>query len=219
MIIIMAIMFIITRNIIFTIVFGIIGYAAVHWYRALKIEKQADRFNIQLIDGLGTVRSSIMAGQSLGQAIETVVNNSQPPLATEFSEVLRKTKLGIPLSTALEDMTKHINSTDLRIAVLSMNIAKESGGNMGEILMRLTETMRERQKIKGRIKALTAQGKASGLLMSLVPFILLLVLYLMEPDITGLLFTTLAGNIMLALVVIMIGTGTFFISRIVRIDI
>jgi tight adherence protein B len=148
-----------------------------------------------------------------------MVKDTRPPLADEFSEVLRKTRLGVPLSEALDGLSLKIGSKDLRMAVISMNLAKEAGGNMGEILSRLTETMQERQKIKGKVMALTAQGRASGIVMSCIPFLLLGILYVMQPEIMGLLFTTLPGNIMLAVVILMVSAGVLVIDRIVKIDI
>jgi tight adherence protein B len=103
--------------------------------------------------------------------------------------------------------------------VTSLNVARETGGNIGEMLTRLASTMRERRKLQGRIAALTAQGKASGLVMSFAPFVLLIALYAMEPATFGLLFTTVAGNILLTVAVIMVGCGGMLINRLVKIDI
>lgn len=194
-------------------------FMAIGWHFNKQIKKNKDKFDDQLIEALGMIKNSVRAGQSLVQAFENMVKDTKPPVSTEFEEVLRQTRLGTPIEQALIDMTKHLNSKDLKIAVTSINLAKETGGNLGEILTRLSDTMRERKKIQGKIVTLTAQGKASGMVMSAVPFLLLVVLYLMEPGMMGLLFTTFLGNIMLAIAIAMISAGAILINKIVSIDI
>jgi len=212
------ILLIVTANVVFIVLGGVGSYSGLKLYCSKIDKKRTESFNDQLIEGLGIIKNSVASGQSLMQALDTLVTSTRPPLSDAFADVLRQTRLGTPLAQALDTLSQKNNSRDLRIAVLSLNLAKESGGSMGEILSRLAETMRERKKIQGKIKSLTAQGKASGIVMSCVPFLLLFVLYFMEPDIMGLLFTTLAGNVMLSIVCIMVGFGAFFIDRITKID-
>jgi len=211
--------FIIIGKIIFALLCGGAFFWAAGWYFNKKIKKQWSIFDDQLIEALGMIKNSVRAGQSLPQALENMVNDSKPPLSLEFAQVLQRSKLGVPVEDALRDMAAGIPSNDLRIMVTAINLSRETGGNMGEILSRLADTMRERKKIQGKIVALTAQGKASGMVMSVIPFILLGLLYAMEPAMMGLLFTTLLGNIMLAIAITMIAIGTFIINKIVSIDI
>jgi tight adherence protein B len=214
-----ALFLIATTNVIFTVICAAGTFFCLKFYAQHMADRRRTLFEDQLIEGLGIIRNSTAAGQSLMQALDTLAASTRPPLADAVAGVLRRTRLGMPLSESLDAFSREFESRDLRIAVLSLNLAKESGGNMGEILARLSATMRERKKIQGKIRSLTAQGKASGVVMSCVPLLLLVVLSFMQPDIMGLLFTTLAGNIMLAVVCIMIGTGAFVINRITRIDI
>ncbi|OGS18639.1 MAG: hypothetical protein A2219_06245 [Elusimicrobia bacterium RIFOXYA2_FULL_50_26] len=211
--------FVIIGKMIFALLCGGGFYWAIGWHFNKKIKKMWSVFDEQLIEALGMIKNSVRAGQSLPQALENMVNNSKPPLSLEFAQMLQRSKLGVPVEDALKDMAAKIPSNDLRIMVTAINLSRETGGNMGEILLRLADTMRERKKIQGKIVALTAQGKASGMVMSVVPFILLGLLYAMEPGMMGLLFTTLLGNIMLAIAVTMIAIGTFIINKIVSIDI
>lgn len=209
----------VTKKIVFGIMAAGAAYYGLSFLAAQKTAKITALLNEQLIEALGMIANSVRAGQSLIQALENMTKESKPPLATEFVTALHQVRMGIPLAEALSQIPQRIPSRDLRIAIASINLARETGGNLGEILSRIAETMRERRKIQGKITALTAQGKASGIVMGCVPFLLLAVLYFIEPALMGLLFSTLAGNIMLLLAVIMIALGMFFINKIVSIDI
>lgn len=206
-------------KIIFALLFSIGTFVFIGVHFNKQIKKKMDLFENQLIEALGMITNSVRSGQSLLQAIENMVKDTKPPIKTEFGEALRQIKLGTPTNQALLDILKRVKSKDLRIAITSINLARETGGNLGEILTRLASTMRERKKIQGKITALTSQGKTSGMIMAGVPFLLLGVLYFLEPEMMGLLFTTLIGNALLFIAVVMVSVGIFFINKIVTIDI
>ena len=208
-----------TGKIIFAFFFAAAVYAGIGNYFNSLIKKQLSLFDSQLIDALGLITNSVRSGQSLLQALENMVRESKPPVSKEFSNALSQVKLGIPVNEALAEMSKRINSNDLRIAVISLNLAKETGGNLGEILTRLSNTMRERRKLQGKIAATTAQGRASGFIVGSVPFLLLGVLYFIEPSMFGLMFSNILGNLLLVFVFVTVSIGLFFINKIVTIDI
>lgn len=210
---------IVSGKIILALLFAIIVFMGINAYITKQSKKQINMFEDQLVEALQMITNSVNAGQSLIQGIENMVKDTKPPLSSEFEEALRQVKLGKPLQEALSDIAKRISSKDLTMAVTSINLSKETGGNLGEILLRLCDTIRERKKIKGKIVSLTAQGRASGIVMSIIPVALLVVLYVIEPDMMGLLFNTLLGNIMLLIAGVMISVGMFFINKIVNIDI
>jgi len=204
---------------IFSIVAFIIGFSMTGSYFSKRAKKRLDKFDDQLIEGIGMITNSVKAGLSILQAIEGMVKNVKPPLSTEFGEALRQIKLGTPANQALVDITKRVPSGDLRIVVMSINIARDTGGNIAEMLSRLAAVMRERKKIQGKIDSLTSQGRTSGYIMAGVPFLLMGILYFLEPEMMGLLFSTLIGNIMLAMSIGMVSLGMFVINKIVAIDI
>ena len=206
-------------RVVFSILFFIAVFIMVTKYFSNRAKKQLEKFDDQLIEGIGMITNSVKAGLSILQAIEDMVKNTKPPLSAEFGEALRQIKLGTPANQALNELPKRVPSSDLRIVIMSINIARDTGGNIGEMLTRLAAVMRERKKIQGKIDALTSQGKSSGYIMAVVPFLLLGVLYFLEPEMMGLLFTTLIGNILLALAIGMIALGMFVINKIVAIDI
>ena len=204
---------------IFAALIGLGVFAAIGWYFNKQIKKKMELFDNQLIEALGMVTNSVRAGQSLMQALENMVKDTKDPISAEFESALRQVKLGVPLNSALDEICVRIKSKDLKIVVTSINLARETGGNLGEILSRIADTMRERKKIKGKIDSLTAQGRMSGTVMGAVPFLLLAVLYLIEPEMMGLLFTTILGNLMLTVAVVMVSLGMLVINKIINIDI
>jgi len=184
------------------------------------IEKQKiEKFNKQLIEAIKLVSNSLKAGASLSQGIESIINNSKSPLADEFKEVKNEIMLGISFDTALTNLSKRIKSKDLELFVTTVNIARETGGNLPEILETITQTMIERNKLQGKIKALTSQGKLSGWIVSFMPFILMLIFYFMAPELLNPMFTTFTGIIMIVFVIFMVIIGFLLINKIVNIDI
>jgi len=204
---------------VFSVLLFVVVFVLVGRYFSGRARKRLEKFDNQLIEGIGMITNSVKAGLSILQSIEDMVKNTKPPLSTEFGEALRQIKLGTPAGNALLDITRRVPSSDLRIVIMSINIARDTGGNIAEMLSRLAAVMRERKKIQGKIDALTLQGKTSGYIMAGVPFLLLGVLYLLEPDMMGLLFSTLIGNIMLVMAIGMVSLGMFIINKIVAIDI
>lgn len=208
-----------TWNILAGLLFSFITFYAIKIYISKKEKNIMEKFNEQLLESLEIIANSVKAGQSLMQALENMVKDAKQPLKSEFEQVLKQIRLGQSISNALLDVAGRIKSRDLKIAINAINLARESGGNLGEILLRIANTMRERKRIQGKILALTAQGKLSGIVIGIVPFILLGILYLIEPNMMGLLFTTLLGNAMLVIAVLMLSAGMFFINKIINIDI
>lgn len=210
--------FLMLGRILFALICSGLSYYTIFSYFKKQLTKRHEAFESQLMEFLTNISNSVKAGQSLLQAVENSVKGSKPPISTEFGNVLNRVNLGIPLDKALLEMTALNPSKDLKITVTSINLVKETGGNIGEMLTRISHTISERKRVKSKISALTSQGKASGMIMSAIPFLLLIVLYLMEPAMTGLLFSTTLGNVMLVIVVLMIAAGTFFTRKIINID-
>ncbi|MCD6423678.1 MAG: type II secretion system F family protein [Elusimicrobia bacterium] len=206
-------------KVVFSILFAIACYIIPGKIAKKSFEKRLTLFEDQMIDCFGILTNSLQAGSSLLQGLEVMVRESDPPLSEEFGEVLREVRLGVPVDKALKNLTQRIPSRDLHMAVLAINVTREYGGNLSEILMRIVQVMRERRKIQGKIDSITAQGRVSGWIVTVVPFFLLVVLRFMEPEMFGLMFTTVLGNILLFLAVVMVALGNFFIQKIVTIEI
>jgi len=174
----------------------------------------------QLSDGLILIANSLRGGLSFAQALDVLAQQGQPPLAEEFKIVTMEMQLGISMEQALNSLTVRLKkSKEMGIAITAINIARETGGNMAETLSTLSTTMRKRSEMQGKIEALTAQGKFSGIITSILPFLLGFMIYIMDPKTMTPMFTTLPGYGLLLLIISMVTIGALIIKKIVTIDI
>lgn len=167
--------------ILFAIVFAGIGWLLPQLYLSLRSKKRQKAFVNQLGDTISLMANSLRAGYSLLQTMELVAREAQAPMSVEFSRVVREVGLGISSNQALENLLRRVPSEDLDLLVSAIKIQHEIGGNLGQILDVIGETIRERVRIKGEIGVLTAQQSLSGYVISALPIVLGLGLYLMNP--------------------------------------
>jgi len=140
------------------------------------------KFNDQLSDMLSLMVNGLRAGYSTTQAMEAISKEMPSPINDEFRRVVQEMQIGIPMETALDNMLRRIPSEDLDFVITAINVQREVGGNLSEILDNISFTIRERVRIKGEVRVLTAQVRASGALLSAVPFGLTVVLWFINPD-------------------------------------
>ena len=140
-------------------------------------------------------------------------------MAQEFALVLSQEKLGLTLDEALEKMLERIPSEDLAIAIHSVLILRETGGDLSETFETIATTIRERRKVSGKIKSMTQQGKLQGLILLLLPFGLGAMLYVVNPPYIIPMVTTQLGWIMIFIMLIFQGVGALWIKKIVNIDV
>ena len=182
-------------------------------------EKHCDRVVHQMVEALTIMCNSLKVGLSLAQAMERVIKGYPGPLAKEFGLVLNKMKLGQNLEESLEEMAERIKRTDVDMLVSTVNILKETGGNLAETFFVMSETLRERQKMEKKIKALTAQGMMQAKILSAVPFFLIAIFYVMDKQyISPLIFTPL-GWVCLAIVLVLVLIGSFVMRKMVSIKV
>jgi len=211
--------FLFTGRFFIGLIFGIPGLFLPKVIARILYKRKIDKFNNQLIDGLSSIANSLRAGSNFHQALEVLVRESSAPMSEEFAQVNREIRLGIPVAEALNNLAERVESRELHISVTAINIARETGGKLAEILTNIASTMRERNRLQGKIKAFTAQGRMSGIVVGSLPILLGFVLYLMDPEMMKPLFTTPIGYILIGLVVFMLITGGFLIKKIITIDI
>ena len=156
-------------------------------YGLLK-KRRNDQYLGQLPDTLNSVASMLQAGTNLSSALEIVVAESRPPISQEFGLVLKEVRLGVDINEALEGMSQRMPLEEVNMVVAGMKISREVGGSLSDVLSRLSETIRNKLELEGKIQSLTAMGKAQGYVMALLPFLLGYVLYKMEPQSMSLLF-------------------------------
>lgn len=182
-----------------------------------KISLRRKKFNSQIADALVLISSSLRSGYSFMQAIEMVSREMHPPISEEFYRVLREINLGVTTDEAMNHMAERINSVDLDLVVTAVLIQRQIGGNLTEILDNIANTIRERVKIAGHIRTLTAQGRMSGVIISLLPIALGAVITLLSPGYIMPLFTQPIGQGMIIAAAISEFIGIMLIRNIVNI--
>jgi tight adherence protein B len=153
------------------------------------------------------------------QAMETVAKDMPPPVSEEFRRVTLEIGLGIPLEEALDHMLRRVQSPDLDLMITAINVQHEVGGNLAEILEIISHTIRERVRIQGEIKTLTAQGQITGYVLSGLPFALTGILFVLNREYMSRMFTTTCGWIMVGVSIVIIAAGFFAMQKIVKIEV
>jgi tight adherence protein B len=183
-------------------------------------------FNKQLPDTVTLIANALRAGSSFLQAIELVVRESRPPISTEFSRVIREVNLGLPFEQALENMVRRVRSDDLELMATAISIQHTVGGNLAEILDSIAYTIRERVRIKGEIRTLTAQQRLSGYVVGFLPIGLAGFLFIAAPNFMEAMFLNPpsvlglpAGVVLLLFGGFMMFIGFMLIRKIVDIEV
>jgi len=166
-------------------------------------------FNKQLPDTITLLANGLRAGSSFLQAVELVVRESRPPISTEFSRVIREVNLGLPFEAAMENMVRRVRSEDLELMATAINIQHTVGGNLAEILDSIAYTIRERIRIKGEIRTLTAQQRLSGYVVGFLPIGLAGFLFVAAPNFMQPMFEKPPEALGLPLGVVILAFGGF----------
>jgi len=211
---------------ILLLVGGFIGFMLPRFWLARRRNGRLGAFNKQLPDTITLIANALRAGSSFLQAIELVVRESRPPISTEFARVIREVNLGLPFDQALENMVRRVRSDDLELMATAISIQHQVGGNLAEILDSIAYTIRERVRIKGEIRTLTAQQRLSGYVVGFLPIGLAGFLFIAAPGFMAPMFLNPPGILGLPAGVIILLFGGFmmfmgfmFIRRIVDIEV
>jgi len=204
----------------------LIGFMAPRFYLNRRKGGRLNAFNKQLPDTVTLIANALRAGSSFLQAIELVVRESRPPISIEFGRVIREVNLGLPFDLALENMVKRVKSEDFELMATAIAIQHQVGGNLAEILDSIAFTIRERIRIKGEIRTLTAQQRLSGYVVGALPFFLAFFIFLAAPTFFDPMFVAPPavigipmGVILLGVAVMAMGAGFYFIRKIVDIEV
>jgi tight adherence protein B len=203
-----------------SLLFGVLGLAVPFAVRVLivrRVTKKRARFADQLPDNLQVLASALRAGHSLVGALSVVVDDAAEPSRTEFRRVVADEQLGVPLEAALEVVVLRMDNRDLAQIGLVAALQRQTGGNMAEVLDRVTETIRERAELRRMVQTLTAQGRMSRWVVSLIPVGLLVAISALNPTYVGPLFTETFGRVLLVVAAVMVVMGSLVIKRIVNI--
>jgi tight adherence protein B len=195
------------------------------WLKRRKSSRLA-AFNKQLPDTITLLANALRAGSSFLQAIEMVVREAQPPVSIEFGRVVREVNLGLAFDVALENMVRRVLSEDLELMATAIGIQHQVGGNLAEILDSIAFTIRERVRIKGEIRALTAQQRLSGYVVAGLPIALMGMMWIISPTFMSAMFEKPPALFDLPLGMVLLGFGGFMmflgfmiIRRVVAIEV
>ena len=182
-------------------------------------DKRRVAFDLQLVDGLGLLANSLKAGLNLPQAMELLVHEMKPPITQEFGRVLQEYRLGSDFDEAFLNAARRIGSRDLDVLVNAIMITRRSGGNIAEIFGTIAQGIRERIRIEGKVRALAATANMQALVMSAMPFALVVALYFLEPLHVRLLFSTTIGLLAMGVVIALSVVAFIWIRRVMDLDV
>ena len=180
-------------------------------------KRRTTKFVIQMVDGLSLMSNAMRSGLNVPQALQLCADELGNPLSQEFLLVLSQNKIGTTLEEALSNLSVRMPHDDIEMFTTSVNILKETGGNLAETFETISYTIRERIKVESKISAMTAQGVMQGIIVVFMPFVLGAILYTIDPERIGPLFTTLPGWILLTIMISLQAAGGFMIWKIVQI--
>ena len=184
-----------------------------------RVSRRFNSFQRQLADCLSLVANSLRAGFSFLQTMEIISREMEPPMSTEFERVMRDTSLGKSLDEALHDMDERVGSADFSLVVTAVLIQQQVGGNLATILDTIRETISERIRLRREIGTLTAQGRATGIILACIPIALFMFFYLTSPEFIKPLLTTSIGHLAIGAAAVMEIIGFIIITKIVDIKI
>jgi len=206
-----------SKNPIITLLVVIVVVLGPFMLLNMKTAQQLKKFHEQLPNALQLISGSLKAGYSFNQALSMVVDESKPPLSEEFRRMLSEMRMGIAERKALGNLAERIKSEYFNWTVMAINVQREVGGNLSEVLSTISDTIRERDRVMNRIKALTSEGKLSAIILIALPVVVGLLLAFFNREYISLLFTTKIGLLMLLGAGIMMVIGIIWILKIIQI--
>jgi tight adherence protein B len=182
-------------------------------------KRRLRRFERQLPDTLNLLAGSMRAGFSFAQGLEAVADEAVEPSRRELQRVFTESRLGRPIEDSLEESANRMQSVDLMWAVMAIRIQREVGGNLAELLDTVSRTMTQREQLKGEILSLTAEGRMSAWVLGIFPPAFAVVLYVIQPDYMGLLFSSTLGIMAVGVSAVMACFGFFWLRKIMTIEV
>ena len=207
-----------TNNLLLTVVAILLVAIGPFIFIKFKASQRIKKFHEQLPDTLQLIGGSLKAGYSFNQALGMVQDETKPPISDEFKRVLSEIRMGSPEKDALDNMAKRINSEHLDWTVMAINVQREVGGNLAEVMEIIANTIRERDRVMNQIKALTAEGRISAYILIALPIVVGGILSILNREYVSLLVTTKLGLIITAIAFTLMVIGSVWIIKIVRVD-
>lgn len=200
-------------------VFAFIGFKAPRIIIDHLCEARIKAYQGQMVDGMQLLSNGIRAGLSVPQSLGLIVDEMPPPISQEFNIILQQNRIGVTLEECFENLAKRVPTQDNDMFVSSMNILRETGGNLAETFDTIVDVIRERVRLQQKVDTYTAQGMFQGMVIGAMPYALGMIYYLQDPNSMTPLFTNPVGWVMLFIAVGLDAAGIFVILKIVKIKI
>ena len=204
---------------VFAVAGAIVGFMAPRFYLNLAERRRRKKFDTQLHQALPMISGAMKAGMSLMQAMERVTREMGPPIRQEFAHALQENQVGKPIIHALHDMKRRIRSDDLSVTVNAIGISQQTGGVLSDLLVKLADMIRTRNRIRGKINSMSATGRLQGIVMVFMPWVMGLAMFILEPVMMRRMFTNPLGQITLVGIAGLEFVGWLVIRRLVAIDV
>lgn len=208
-----------TIGILFGTVVTVLGWSLPYLIVKSLYESRCNAFTDQMVDALTIMANGIKSGSNAIQSMGRVVEIMGNPISAEFKQVITQNQFGQSFEEALLDLGQRVPRPDVQMFVTSINILKETGGNLAETFETIVTVVRERQKVEKKIQAMTAQGMMQGMIVSMIPFVLMGVFFIIDPQFIAPMFNTTMGLILLLVMVALIVIGGIMIKKIVTIKV
>ena len=211
--------FLLTLNLLIALPVGMIGYFLPRWYVGSRRRRRLAKINGQLEEMLTLVSNSLRSGYGLLQGFEYASRQISPPLADELKRMLQEANLGAGAETAIQALAERITSPDMEMVVTAIAIQRSVGGNLAQTLDGVAYTIRERDRIRGEIKTLTAQQRMTGVVIGALPIFVGLIMFAMNPDYMSPLFTETVGKVLLLIAAGLEVLGIFLIRSLMSFEV
>jgi tight adherence protein B len=198
---------------------AVFGFMLPGWYVGMRKTRRKDKIAKQLPEAVSLIANSLRSGFAFSQAMELASLQIASPIKEEFGQYLSDTSLGSPSEQALESMAERVGTYDMDMLVSTILIQRTTGGNLSEILDNVAETIRERERLHGEIRALTSSQRFAGFILSIYPMVLLALFTALAPDIWTILFKDPTGRIVLGIAIALQVIGIISIRRLLRLEV
>lgn len=198
------------------ILFALLGAIAPQIWLGFMISRRQNAFAEQLPDTLQTLAGNLRAGHSLLRAVDGAADDSESPMSDELRRVVNETRIGKDLLSSLTDVSARVKSQDFLWTAQAIETQREAGGNLAEVLENVTDTIRERAQLARQVRALSAEGKMSAIILVILPIAFLLLLTVINPTYGQVFFTTVPGWIMLCVCALLLTVGSLWLGVLIK---
>jgi tight adherence protein B len=211
--------YLISRQILASLAGAVIMGVLPFWWIRLKKRRRMGRFEEQLPEALDLVARALKAGHTFGSGMAMVGSEFEAPISVEFNKTIEEINFGVNLLEALDNLLERVDCPDLNFFVVSIKIQSETGGNLAEIVENISRLIRERFKLKGKVRVLSAEGRFAAIVLLLLPFGVAGAIYALNPDFMEVLFTTETGKTLSYIAMGLMTMGIIVIRKMIRIEV